>query len=129
VPLSTASRILVVEDDELVSELLGEILEKKGYSVDVASDGLSAVGLVERHSYGAIIIDVVLNGPMEGKELYLALGKRDAALLERILFITADIISADTTDFLNETRRPFLYKPFTVPELIGHVRLILNEPT
>ena len=118
-------RILVVDDDQIVSDLLREILEKNGYSVDVALDGTSATGLVKKHCYGAIIIDVVLQGPMGGKELYLNLVKTDLSLLDRILFITADTVSENTADFLEETDRPFLYKPFSVPELIDQVQLII----
>ena len=120
-------QILVVDDDQIVADLLREILEKNGYSVDVALDGISAIKLVERHNYRAIIIDIVMPGAMGGKQLYLNLVKMGVSSSERVLFITADIVSEDTTNFLNETRRLFLYKPFPVPELIRQLHLIVTQ--
>ena len=62
---STSTRILVVDDEEIVRESLGGWLEKDGYSVEVAEDGPAAVKKLSGARYAVLIVDLNMPG-MDG---------------------------------------------------------------
>ena len=55
-------RILVVDDDEGITETMKDILEVSGYKVDTASSGASAVGLFKKNVYDAVLMDLKMPG-------------------------------------------------------------------
>jgi CheY-like chemotaxis protein len=67
--LATSQRILIVDDDRASCEVLSKILSRRGYKVDVAFDGATALELVQHSSYGLALIDYRMPG-MDGVELY-----------------------------------------------------------
>ncbi len=60
-------RILVVDDDSMVRETVGRVLEEEGYAVDYASDGAEAVERVAAHPPDAILLDLMMPG-MNGRQ-------------------------------------------------------------
>jgi two-component system, NtrC family, response regulator HydG len=68
-PVATSQRILIVDDDRSSCEILSKILKLRGYQVDVACDGRSALDLIDRTTYGLALIDYRMPG-MDGVELY-----------------------------------------------------------
>lgn len=67
--LATSQRILIVDDDRSSCEILSKILSLRGYQVDVAYDGRTALELVQNRDYGLALIDYRMPG-MDGVELY-----------------------------------------------------------
>ena len=67
--VATSSEILIVDDDRSSCEILAKILALRGYRVDVAYDGLTALELVQKKTYGLALIDYRMPG-MDGVELY-----------------------------------------------------------
>lgn len=55
-------RLLVIEDDEVIADSLGQALTKDGYSVDVARDGETGLKYANAHQYGLILLDLMLPG-------------------------------------------------------------------
>lgn len=113
-------RILVVDDEAEIAELLCEILQLAGHEVDVADSGGSALRRVAEVKYDLVLSDMRMPG-MDGTMLYDALCKRDPGLSERLAFITGDTLSPNAAGFLQRTGIPHLPKPFAprqVTELV-----------
>ena len=60
--------VLLVEDNRGIAEMVGEFLERRGYSVDYAADGVTGLHLAVSNSYDVIVLDLMLPG-MDGLEV------------------------------------------------------------
>lgn len=107
-------RVLIVEDEELVTALITGILESDGCLVDLASNGEEALEIIDKSDYDFIVCDIKMP-QMDGKEFFRLLSIKDEDLARRILFITGDPGSG-TLDFIDETGNRFLTKPFKVED-------------
>ena len=67
--VATSQRILIVDDDRSSCEILSKILALRGYHVDTAFDGYTALELIQEQDYGLALIDYRMPG-MDGVELY-----------------------------------------------------------
>src|SRR5215468_11910606 len=79
--------ILLVEDNRGISEMVGEYLERRGYSVDYAADGVTGLHLAVTNSYDVIVLDLMLPG-LDGIELCRKL-RNEAKLSTPVLLLTA----------------------------------------
>ena len=119
-------RILVVEDEPGIREVCQRTLTSQRYHVDFAINGATAEDMLMQKDYDLLLIDIK-TPVMNGKELYKNIEGRYPKLLDRIIFITGDVISNDTQGFLKQAGRPFLLKPFTPDELQAIVRENLSR--
>ena len=115
-------RILVVDDEETILDLSVDILTDKGYSVDTASTGEAARGMIESGVYDLVIADIRMPGALSGIDLFHWAKENAPGLEEKIVFATGDIIADETQAFLSETKRPCLSKPFEMSEYLEIVR-------
>jgi len=115
---ATASRgtILVVDDEEDVSDLIREILVRDGFEVEVADSAESALTMLDQRDYTLILTDLNMPG-IGGRGLYEALLRDRPALARRIAFVTGDTMSAQARGFLDGAERPCLEKPIAPAEL------------
>ncbi|MCB1600251.1 MAG: response regulator, partial [Xanthomonadales bacterium] len=60
--------VLLVEDNRGISEMVGEFLERRGYSVDYAADGVTGLHLAVSNSYDVVVLDLMLPG-MDGLDV------------------------------------------------------------
>lgn len=104
-------RVMLVDDDEAVVEVVGLGLRRKGYRVDSFSDPSAALAAFMPRSYDVAILDVRM-GPFDGLELYRRLKGLDPRL--DVLFLTAyaDVVK-DKPD-----RIRFLQKPVALIDLV-----------
>jgi CheY-like chemotaxis protein len=119
--------ILLVEDDATLRRTAKRVLEKFGYTVITATDGREAVELIRGGGapVDLIISDVVMPH-LSGPQLLRAL--RETGAMPRILF-TSGYTARDVHErSAIEGGVPFLAKPWTVAELLGTVRRILDAP-
>jgi CheY-like chemotaxis protein len=126
-PLSR--RILVVDDDEQIRELLATALEGDGHTVDGARDGSEALSMLEVHPYDLVLSD--LHMPLvDGPSLYETLRNRHrfpvrfATKLPRVIFMTGN--PAKHAEFLRGTTDPILEKPFELRIVRKMVRVLLT---
>ena len=84
---ATGPEILIVDDDRSSCEILSKILSLRGYRVDIANDGLTALELVQSKTYGLALIDYRMPG-MDGVELY-----------RRIRQLRPDVVGVFVTGF------------------------------
>jgi signal transduction histidine kinase/CheY-like chemotaxis protein len=119
------TRVLVVEDEPTVARLIADVLEDEGMQVDVLLDGREALDRAARESYDLVICDMKMPG-LDGQRFYRSLERNGNALRERFLFVTGDVIAAQTREFLERKRLPHVAKPFRVEELTEKVHAVLQ---
>lgn len=120
-------RILVVDDDFQVAELLVEVLAIDGHAADHAPNGRLALERLEADSYDLILTDMKMP-ELDGPGLYHAVQSRRPALARRFVFLTGDANAQNIQDFLDRTGAPTLQKPFRLDHALGVIRRALQEP-
>ncbi|HYA17482.1 MAG TPA: PAS domain S-box protein [Bryobacteraceae bacterium] len=118
--------VLVVEDREDVRRLVVSILERRGYRVESAPSGESALELVRnlRQPIDLLLTDVVMPG-MNGRELAARLTARDSRL--KVILMSGYAADVITPENLEESGIAFLQKPLTADVLISRVRQSLDS--
>ena len=122
--METAKRILIVEDDANIAELLRLHLRDEGYEVAHAADGTEGVAQVERGSWDALILDLMLPG-VDGLEIC-----RRARAMPRytpIIITSARASEVHRILGLELGADDYLAKPFSVLELVARVRALLRR--
>ncbi|MFC1870990.1 response regulator [Chloroflexota bacterium] len=114
-------RILVVEDEPIISRVCMKTLTAEGYEVAVAVNGLVAKNMVSDNKYDLCLVDV-RTPEMNGIELYHWLEEEHPELLDKVIFATGDVLSGNVATFLKDSGARYLAKPFTPSELKATVR-------
>ena len=109
-------RILVVEDEPVISRICSQTLRGEGFKVDIAANGSIAEDMLGEKEYDLVLIDI-RTPVMNGKQLYQSIVERHPDLASGVIFTTGDVLGGDTKSFLEQSGRLFLPKPFTPDEL------------
>jgi two-component system OmpR family response regulator len=117
-------RVLVVEDESKLGELLTRGLAEEGYVVDLARLGEDALWKARAVEYGAIVLDVMLPG-IDGFSVCRQL--REAAVWTPILLLTARDAIHDRVDGLDAGADDYLTKPFAFEELLARLRALTRR--
>ncbi|MDD2596133.1 MAG: response regulator [Candidatus Cloacimonetes bacterium] len=117
-------RILLVDDDRLLREVIGEFLNLNGYQYDMAEDAEKALEQFEPGKYDLALIDLVMPG-MNGIELMQRFLELDADLFCLIMTGYPTIDSAYKS--MVEGASDYIIKPFQLSELITAIRLHLKQ--
>ncbi len=118
-------RVLVVEDEPTVARLIADVLEDEGMHVEVLLDGREALQRAARQIFDLVICDMKMPG-LDGQHFYKSLERSGNPLRERFLFVTGDVIAAQTREFLERNQLPHVAKPFRVEELTEKVHSVLE---
>ena len=124
---SNTSRILVVEDESSVLEVIQRALMRNGYSVDGAENGIDGLKRLEVQHYDLIICDIRMPG-MGGIEFFQEVEKKDQELARRIIFTSGDTVNAGSQNFIKLTGSTLLLKPFELDNLLQVVQEKLSNP-
>ena len=119
-------RLLVVDDEPGIREVLTTVLAEIGYQVDSAANGQQALQRLDTCRYDLIISDMCMP-EIDGERLYETIRTRDAKLARRILFLTGDTVSIKSRSFLESTGNRWLSKPFDIRTLEQAVRSELGQ--
>ncbi|HXS78954.1 MAG TPA: response regulator transcription factor [Gammaproteobacteria bacterium] len=122
--MTTPKRVLLVEDDGDIAEVVALHLRDEGYSVEHARDGTTGLKLLERESWDAIVLDLMLPG-VDGLEIC-----RRARSMERytpIIITSARGSEVHRVLGLEVGADDYLAKPFSVLELVARVRALLRR--
>lgn len=114
-------KVLAVDDEPVITDLLSRILTGLGHEVDVAPDGAEALRMINLTDYDAILLDVKMPG-LGGIEVLRCIDGLRPELAERVLFITGDTVSPSTQAFLQEEDVDVMHKPFSLEELRGRLQ-------
>ena len=117
-----SSRILVVDDDVALAEMIGIVLEGEGYTVSTCPDGAKAVAAFQEHHPDLVLLDVMLPG-MDGFEVCAALRAESNV---PIVMLTARSDTADVVTGLEAGADDYVPKPFKPRELVARVRARLR---
>ena len=118
-------KVLVIDDEELILEMVRTELSQHGFEVDVAKDGEAALRRFKETQYDLALCDWKMPG-LNGGEVYERLRVLNPALCDRFLFITGDVISDKLENFLKERRKTCLSKPFSLDEFRAAVQDALS---
>jgi DNA-binding response OmpR family regulator len=117
-------RVLVVEDDPGIGELVSDELKREGYAVDWAQDGHEALSLSESFPYDLLVLDIMLPG-VDGFTIAQTLRAKKQTV--PILMLTARDGIDDRVKGLELGADDYLVKPFHLKELRARVRALLRR--
>ena len=116
------TKILIVEDEEAISNLIRMSLQKAGYSCEQAMDGESAADRIAEHTYDLVLLDIMLPG-MNGYELLNYIKTTNMP----VIFITAMGTLDDKVKGLKAGADDYITKPFEMVELLARVESVLRR--
>ncbi len=117
-------KILVVEDDKALREVVVAVLKEDNYFVEQTDSGDEGLFMAEQDIYDILILDIMLPG-MSGLEIVKSL--RAKAIAVPILLLTAKDSIEDRVNGLEAGADDYLVKPFAVPELLARVKALLRR--
>lgn len=117
-------KILLVEDEKKVANLIKKGFEEEGLMVEVAEDGDKALEYISNNEYDLIILDIMLPGK-DGYEVLKEIKKR--GILKPIMILTAKDTTQDKVMGLDAGADDYITKPFAFEELLARVRALLRR--
>jgi two-component system copper resistance phosphate regulon response regulator CusR len=117
-------RLLLVEDEKKVSDLVARALRAESYAIDVAEDGLRGWELAQSYEYDLIILDLMLP-QLPGEELLRRIRRTNQRV--PILVLTARAATEDKVHNFEAGADDYLTKPFAFAELIMRVKALLRR--
>ena len=118
-------RVLVIEDEYSLAELISERLKKEHYLVDIETDGEEGLYSALNGTYDLIILDVMLPS-MNGFEILKEIREDDINL--KVIMLTAKSEIEDKLNGFSRGADDYLTKPFHMEELVARVNLQLRKP-
>lgn len=117
-------RILIIEDNTELSDILAMHLRDLHYDVDIEGDGKAGLALAEGSPYDLIILDIMLPG-MDGIEICRKLRNREDYI--PIIMLTSKSSELDRVLGLEIGADDYVTKPFSIPELLARVKAIFRR--
>ena len=124
---SPAVRVMVVEDEPNIRELVCLHLGHEGYTCEAVADGQSALARTQTETYDLLVLDLMLPG-LDGLSLCRAVRNGQLNADVPILMLTARREEADKVVGLESGADDYLTKPFGVRELVARARALLRRP-
>jgi two-component system NtrC family sensor kinase len=119
------ARILVIDDERAVRELISDALKIDGHDVYTAENGKEGLDLVGGNRFDLVFCDLRMP-EMDGQAFYEEIQRDHPQILKRIVFVTAQAGSADYGPFLRTTGIPVIEKPFTLSQLRQAVNKVVG---
>ena len=122
--MSNKIKILIVEDEQMLAEILSDTLSDRDFDVQLAYDGLQALDAVRKESFDVIVSDIMMPN-LDGYSLAKKL--RTEGHNMPILFLTARSATEDVVKGFECGGNDFLKKPFAIDELIVRVKALAGR--
>ena len=119
-------KILLVDDEAVVRDVLAKTLKRSGHTVDTARNGKVALRMLDRHQYDCVVSDIRMP-EMNGAALHRIIRQRDPEMAGRFIFITGDTVSPETRKYLEQVDNPRLAKPFNAYEFKRELEKVLGN--
>jgi two-component system, OmpR family, response regulator len=117
------TRLLLIDDDSDILELLTKFLRQHGYETEAANDGAAALALLQDETFDLILLDLMLPGE-DGLSLCRRIRSRDRT---PIIMLTAISTTTDRVVGLELGADDYLTKPFDTRELLARIRAVLRR--
>ncbi|HKY33213.1 MAG TPA: PAS domain S-box protein [Candidatus Polarisedimenticolia bacterium] len=118
-------RILVVDDEPSVLEVVAQALRLDGHDVEMASSAFAALAMLRHERFDVVVSDLKMPG-MGGQVLYERLKAENPDLAGRFIFSTGDTLNPQTRAFLDNAPNPCLQKPYELEALRDAVRAMIG---
>jgi len=122
------ARVLVVEDDPDIAQLVAHYLEKAGFATEVTSSGREALTFIAARPPDVLVLDLMLP-QVDGLEICRVVRGNDATAAIPIIMLTARAEESDRIVGLEIGADDYLSKPFSPNELVARVRALLRRAT
>lgn len=119
-------RLLVIDDELAIRQLVAKGLSEEFEIVDQASDGEAALDLIQTSSYDCILLDLKMPG-ISGMEVYQRTAGYDLNAADRIIIMTGDTASPETASFLAELGNIVILKPFTLENVREAIKQVVGN--
>ncbi|MHB8263327.1 MAG: response regulator transcription factor [Acidimicrobiales bacterium] len=119
-----AAKVLVVDDEPYISDLLAAALKFEGFDVDTAPDGATALAMTGSVAYDILLLDVMLPD-ITGTDLCQRL--RDMDIIVPVLFLTARDATEDKVKGFEAGGDDYVTKPFNLDELVARMKAVLRR--
>ncbi|MEM8830258.1 MAG: response regulator transcription factor [Cyanobacteria bacterium P01_G01_bin.19] len=119
-------KILIVEDEQEISQLIEQTLVREGFSCLIANNGLSALEIFKQQQPDVVILDLMLPG-LDGLEVCTRIRQQPYDKDPYILMLTARGEEIDRVIGLSTGADDYLVKPFSPRELVARVRALLRR--
>lgn len=116
-------KILIVDDEKDIAELISDILEDEGFKTDIRNDGASAISAVKENSYDLILLDIMMPNS-SGTEVCASIRNLTSA---PIIFVTAKTQLIDKLVGFEVGADDYITKPFINEELVARVKAHLRR--
>jgi two-component system, NtrC family, sensor kinase len=120
-------RVLVIDDEDAILQMIEQVLTIHGYKVDVVRDGETALKRLAQYHYDLALCDWKMPG-LNGEQVYERLNAANPDMSRRLIFITGDIVNQRTQEFLKASDKICLSKPFTLTEFRSAISRIVPPP-
>lgn len=117
--------MLIVDDESGILSALEALLQRHGYTVTTASNGARAWEHLQAQHYNVILVDILMP-ELDGQGFYRRLQLDYPALCSRVIFLTGDTLGDTTKAFLEQSGRPFLYKPCGAEDVLRAIEQVLG---
>jgi len=111
-----SGRILVVEDEPRVAQLIVDVLREEGHQVEAVLESQEGLARLSRAHYDLVVCDLRMPR-LDGPAFYEALIRAASPVQNQLSFVTGDTLAPRTMQFLEKSKLPRLAKPFLVEEL------------
>src|SRR5580765_8003055 len=118
-------RLLIVDDEVHIIDLLRDVLTAQGYAVDAAPDAEAALKLIHENIYDAAILDFNLPD-MDGVMLHRQIRQKDPDLADRCIFMSGLVQSDANLGYYADQGAGFLSKPFDIEDALTAVRNLMD---
>lgn len=126
ISLQDPRSILLLEDDNLLSEVLSNALSNNNFVVTHARSGANGVQQVLRCDFDVILCDMIMPG-FPGDMFYQAVQRIRPHLSSRFLFMTGHTGDRRIDEFVRSVRGLMIYKPFQLHELLEAIKVVLKR--
>jgi two-component system NtrC family sensor kinase len=115
-PRRRQARILMIDDQPALGEMICEFLELSGHHAQFCSNAQDALAMMQQSDFDLIISDFRMPG-LSGAQLFEQILARAPNLARRVVFMTGDTVSPQARQFFDRHDVPCLTKPFALPTL------------
>ena len=116
------NRILIVDDETSIADMIKLCLNKNGYDCETANDGMEAANLIEKKHYDLALLDIMMP-EIDGFELMEYMKQYDIP----VIFVTAKVAVDDRVRGLRLGAEDYLIKPFDLQELVARVETVMRR--